>query len=86
MVVCWPTFPVLCLCLALLQDVDCSRGSLSGSMRAIDVDGAAGPIDTYWEGEIIDDVHHTFWTQTWGASRETDLHHWSNFESFADIK
>lgn len=86
MVVSWPTFPVLCLCLALLQDVDYSRGSLSGSMRAIDVDGAAGPIDTYWEGEIIDDVHHTFWTQTWGASRETDLHHWSNFESFADIK
>ena len=70
----------------VLQDVDYTRGRVSGSMRALDVAGAAGPIDTYFEGDIIDDVHHSFWTQTWGAGRETDLRHWSKFDGFASIK
>lgn len=70
----------------LVQAVDYSRGRLSGSMQALDVAGAAGPINTYWEGDLIDDVHNSFWTQTWGASRETDLRHWSKFSGFADIK
>jgi hypothetical protein len=55
-------------------------------MQALDVEGSAGPIDTFFEGHIVDDVHNTFWTQTWGASRETDLRHWSKFEGFAGIK
>jgi hypothetical protein len=71
---------------AVLQDVDLAQGLVSGSMRALDVAGAAGPIDTYFEGHIVDDVHNTFWTRTWGASREMDLRHWSKFEGFADIK
>lgn len=69
-----------------VQSVDYERGTLSGSMYALDVAGAAGSIDTYWEGHIIDDTHNTFWTHTWGASRETDLRHWSEFDGFADIK
>jgi hypothetical protein len=69
-----------------VQDVDLSRGHVSGSMQALDVEGAAGPIDTFFEGHIVDDVHNTFWTQTWGASRETDLRHWSKFDGFAGIK
>jgi hypothetical protein len=71
---------------AALQNVDLAQGLVSGSMRALDVAGAAGPIDTYFEGHIVDDVHNTFWTRTWGASREMDLRHWSKFEGFADIK
>lgn len=74
------------LFVVLLQEVDHAQGRVSGSMRALDVAGAAGPIDTYWEGEIVDDVHNSFWTHGWGASRETDLRHWSKFEAFADIK
>lgn len=75
----------MCMC-RTLQDVDHSQGRIRGSMRAQDVAGAPGPIDTYFEGDIVDDVNNTFWTHTWGTSRETDLRHWSKFEGFASIK
>lgn len=42
-----------------VQDVDYRLGRVSGSMRALDVAGAPGPIDTFFEGHIIDDMNNT---------------------------
>lgn len=69
-----------------LQEVDAARGRLAGSMQAFDVAGADGPIDTFFEGEVIDDANATFWTGSYGASTSTDLRHWSKFQSFADVR
>lgn len=30
---------------------------------------AAAPVVTFWEGEIVDNLNHTFLTQKWGATR-----------------
>jgi hypothetical protein len=66
--------------------VDWARGTLSGSMQASNVVGAAGPIDTFFQGAIVDDVHHTFWTGDHGASQATDLRHWSKFPGFSPLR
>lgn len=51
-------------------------------MEARNVPLAQGPIVTYWEGEVVDNVHHSFMTRKWGASAGTDLAHWGKFEGF----
>jgi hypothetical protein len=55
-------------------------------MQARNVPGMQQPIETFWEGSIVDDVNHTFFTRAWGASRDTDLQHWAKFDGWAAIK
>ena len=33
----------------------------------------------FLQGEIVDNSNHTFLTQKWGATRDTDLKHWRKF-------
>jgi hypothetical protein len=69
-----------------LQDVDLARGYVAGTMQARNVPGMQQPIETFWEGCIVDDVNHTFYTRAWGASKATDLQHWAKFDGWQDIK
>eukprot|EP00879_Flechtneria_rotunda_P014555 GHRR01015210.1.p1 GENE.GHRR01015210.1~~GHRR01015210.1.p1 ORF type:complete len:507 (+),score=214.38 GHRR01015210.1:231-1751(+) len=69
-----------------VQDVDLSRGYVAGSMQAQDVPGLHSPIETFWEGQVIDDIHHTFHTRAWGACKDVDERHWSKFHGWASIR
>ena len=52
-----------------VQGVDMARGYACGVMEAMNVPQANEPIITFWEGEIIDNTNHSFFTQGWGAGR-----------------
>ncbi|EFJ41026.1 hypothetical protein VOLCADRAFT_84241, partial [Volvox carteri f. nagariensis] len=70
---------------ATIYSCDLSRGRVTGSMVAQNSPLAKRPIVTYFEGEIIDNINHIFWTgNKWGAcpSRETDLRYWSRCPGF----
>lgn len=40
---------------------------MAGSMWAENVPYAKSPVVTYWEGEVVDDANHSFFTAKWGA-------------------
>eukprot|EP00191_Tetraselmis_sp_GSL018_P006324 CAMPEP_0177603530 /NCGR_PEP_ID=MMETSP0419_2-20121207/15566_1 /TAXON_ID=582737 /ORGANISM="Tetraselmis sp., Strain GSL018" /LENGTH=305 /DNA_ID=CAMNT_0019097317 /DNA_START=143 /DNA_END=1061 /DNA_ORIENTATION=+ len=61
-------------------------GTLSGIMEAENVPHTKFPVKTFWEGEIIDNANHVFFTGKWEAWPDTDLVHWSKFSSFEQIK
>lgn len=62
-------------------------------MQALNVPGASGaPIVTFWEGHVVDDARHSFYTRGcpgWGVGapgRDVDLKHWGKFEGFASLR
>lgn len=55
-------------------------------MEAENVPHTRSPVTTFWEGEILDNVHYNFFTKRWGSSEETDMKHWCKFDSFMPIK
>jgi glucose-induced degradation protein 4 len=64
-------------------------GELAGTMYANNVSQIHAkdlPVRTFFEGEIIDIVNHSFYTSEFSASALTDLRHWSKFPSFKDLK
>ncbi|GFR45829.1 hypothetical protein Agub_g7193 [Astrephomene gubernaculifera] len=71
---------------ATIYSCDLERGLLTGSMVAQNNPVAKRPIVTYFEGEIIDNVNHSFWTGCkWGTcpSRESDVRYWSRCPGFS---
>mmetsp|Transcript_14567 Transcript_14567/g.37169 ORF Transcript_14567/g.37169 Transcript_14567/m.37169 type:complete len:138 (-) Transcript_14567:1241-1654(-) len=44
------------------------------------------PINTFWEGEIIDNRNNFFFTKQWGANDCIDLGHWSLFSQFQPLR
>lgn len=44
------------------------------------------PVVTFWEGEIVDNVNHTFITSKWLANQTTDMDSWSKFPPFRQLK
>ena len=50
--------------LCLLQEVNLDTGYVCGSMRADNVPQAKTPVVTFWEGDIIDNVNHSFITSS----------------------
>eukprot|EP00798_Chlamydomonas_sp_ICE-L_P015119 gene15119-21176_t len=54
-------------------------------MEARNVPNVRATITTFWEGDIIDNAEHTFFSQKFGASRETDLSHWRKFPGFCHL-
>lgn len=44
------------------------------------------PVETFWEGEIIDNKNHTFRTNKWSADVRTDVAYWTKFSAFRELK
>jgi hypothetical protein len=57
-------------------------------MTAQDVPEATAPVVTYFEGEIVDNKNHSFYTShtDWSALSDTDIRHWSKFSAFKELK
>lgn len=69
-----------------VQGCNWARGYVCGVMEALNVPQAKSPIITFWEGEIIDNVNNTFFTNKWNTSKDTDIQHWSKFDGFTEMK
>lgn len=73
-----------------VQGADLARGTLCGSMEALDVPRADSPVLTFWRGQIIDNVNHFFRTDNWSAKFANDMEHWQEFRAFealsADVR
>lgn len=69
-----------------IQALDLERGTVSGSMEALDVPKAESPVVTFWHGEIIDNNNYYFWTRRWGAEVSNDMDHWNQFAPFAEVR
>jgi glucose-induced degradation protein 4 len=70
----------------LMTGYDPHRGYCCGIMEAHDVPEASPgrayptPVETFFEGEIVDNTNHCFWTRdgAWDACSEGDFLHWSS--------
>jgi len=71
-----------------IQDFDAVRGKLCGTMTACNVPEASAPVVTFFEGEVIDNRHASFYTPhtDWSAIADTDLAHWGRFPAFRDLR
>lgn len=65
-----------------------ATGEVLGSMVAYDVPGSAGVVTTYFEGEIIDNVNHTFYSDPDASDRAcvTEIRHWLRFPVFRPMR
>jgi len=65
-----------------------ATGEVLGSMFAYDVPGSEGLVTTYFEGEIIDNVNHTFYSDPDASDRAcvTEIRHWLRFPSFRPMR
>jgi hypothetical protein len=55
-------------------------------MEAVNVPSVSKEVLTFWEGEVIDNVNHSFFTKRWSATLQSDLLHWSKFPAFSELK
>ncbi len=67
--------------------MDHLSGTLCGEIEAVDVPGAEGPVATFFEGEIVDNANHSFYTAAWDArsDADVDISHWSRFKPFGQL-
>lgn len=70
----------------VIQGVNLARGTVCGSMEALDVPKADAPVVTFWTGEIIDNINYFFRTRRWGAHIDKDVEHWERFVAFAPLQ
>ncbi|EIE22456.1 hypothetical protein COCSUDRAFT_42757 [Coccomyxa subellipsoidea C-169] len=68
-----------------VEDVNLQEGTLCGS-STWHLPNGKSPVVTSWEGEIIDNVNHSFVTQKWGATQQSDLKQWSKFPHFVPLR
>lgn len=61
-------------------------GHLCGTLEAYNIPDSERPVTTFFEGEIVDNVNHTFFTSEYGACIESDLRHWSRFKTFQALR
>ena len=71
---------------AVIQHYDPGAGYVAGCMEASNVPDMPAPVTTFFEGEIIDNVHNTFFTADWDACADTDFLHWSKFVPFRQLR
>ncbi len=46
----------------IVQECDWRRGYVCGTMAALDVPDTKEAVTTFWEGEIVDNINHSFMT------------------------
>lgn len=68
-----------------VQGVSFERGTICGSMEALDVPGCLSPVRTLFHGYIIDNRNYSFTTGAWRARFEDDVEHWSEFRAFEPL-
>lgn len=68
-----------------VQGTDFKRGTICGSMEALDVPKADSPVLTFWRGEIIDNINYFFRTDNWNAAFSNDIEHWTKFRAFDEL-
>lgn len=68
-----------------MQEVNWHTGYVCGSMQAENVPQAKTPVVTFWEGDIIDNVNHSFVTSKWGTEKKVDVKHWKRFKGFQSL-
>lgn len=69
-----------------LLGYDHSQGTVCGHMQASNLPNEAAPVTTYFEGEIVDNNNHTFYTPRWGATAASDIRHWRQLPGFAALQ
>ncbi|KAL6777330.1 hypothetical protein ACKKBF_B21100 [Auxenochlorella protothecoides x Auxenochlorella symbiontica] len=69
-----------------IQGVTHAMGHLCGTLEAYNIPDSERPVTTFFEGEIVDNVNHTFFTSEYGACIESDLRHWSRFKTFQALR
>lgn len=70
---------------ATITQYDPASGYVAGCMEASHVPDMPSPVTTFFEGEIIDNQHNTFFTADWEACPGTDILHWRKFEPFREL-
>jgi hypothetical protein len=65
-----------------VYDCHLGKGKICGTMEAVNFPFLDTSVMTYWEGEIIDNVHSHFFTKKWGATPDIDVQHWKRFPAF----
>lgn len=71
---------------AQIEAIDLENATISGSMEAMNAPSSQSRVVTYWEGEIIDNKHHFFYTKKWDAKECDDYDHWSRLLSFLPFR
>ncbi|CAG8435666.1 2734_t:CDS:10 [Scutellospora calospora] len=65
--------------------VNYKTGTAIGLMEALNVPNSSNTVVTYWEGEMIDFVNHSLWTDKWNSTPDIDLQHWKKFDAFRQM-
>ncbi|CAG8480415.1 927_t:CDS:2 [Diversispora eburnea] len=65
--------------------VNYKTGTAIGLMEALNVPSSSNTVVTYWEGEMIDFVNHSLWTDKWNSTPDIDLQHWKKFDAFRQM-
>lgn len=69
----------------VIQGLDLEKGTICGSMEALDVPKAVSPVVTFWSGEIVDNCNYFFRTRRWKAESKQDVEHWKQFTAFSPL-
>ena len=67
-----------------MQDVDLTQGMAWGT-SSWQLPNGQDPVETTWQGEIVDNCNYTFDTQKWEASHLSDMKNWSKFSAFSEL-
>lgn len=72
----------------VLNHCDYKTGEVFGTMTARNVPGAEDPVVTYFEGEVIDNVNSTFYSNPDASARSCilELRNWARFPSFRPLR
>lgn len=69
-----------------IHAVNLKHAIVDGCILTRDVARRRAPVETFFRGEIIDNIHHFFRSDAWGATFDNDVEHWGRMPAFAPYK